>query len=209
MLMWGCSIYAQEPVVESKERMSPSVHDWFKNRELAGNLQFQGFVSQAYIATTDNDVFGNTDSGGSFGFTEAGLNALMRPMPRLQLSAQVLSRRAGHGNSATPRLDFGFADYRLYSHETNQLGVRLGRLKIRLVFITTHVMLRLHAQAYYCLNPFILIAHAILLFLRMPYTFTQTRPMLILEVLPSNLGWQGQLLVIKTLRHQCLLEKVT
>ncbi len=134
MLMWGCSIYAQEPVDETKESMSPSVRDWFKNRELPGNLQFQGFVSQAYIVTSDNDVFGNTDNGGSFGFTEAGLNALMRPMPRLQLSAQVLSRRAGNGNSATPRLDFGFADYRLYSHETSQFGVRLGRLKNPLGF---------------------------------------------------------------------------
>lgn len=129
MIMWGSSIYAQEPVDETKESMSPSVRDWFKNRELPGNLQFQGFASQAYIATSDNDVFGNTDNGGSFGFTEVGLNALMRPMPRLQLSAQVLSRRAGNGNSATPRLDFGFADYRLYSHETNQLGIRIGRLK--------------------------------------------------------------------------------
>ncbi len=134
IFMWSCSIQAEKPVDETKARMSPSVRDWFKNGELPGNLQFQGFISQAYIATSDNDVFGNTDDGGSLGFTEAGLNALMRPMSRLQLSAQVLSRRAGNGNSAIPRLDFGFADFRLYSHETNQFGMRIGRLKNPLGF---------------------------------------------------------------------------
>ena len=131
VLMWSsCSIQAEKPADETESSMSPSVRDWFKNGELPGNLQFQGFASQAFISTSDNDVFGNTDeNGGSFGFTEVGLNALMRPMPRLQLSAQVLTRRAGNGSSATPRLDFGFADYRLYSHETNQFGFRIGRLK--------------------------------------------------------------------------------
>ncbi len=131
ILLWGFSTQAQRQEQDAKNQrmMSPSVMDWFKKPDLPGNLQFQGFASQAYIATSDNDVFGNTDNGGSFGFTEVGLNASMQPMPRLQLSAQVLSRRAGNGNSATPRLDFGFADYRLYSHETNQFGIRIGRLK--------------------------------------------------------------------------------
>ncbi len=93
------------------------------------NLQIQGFASQAFISTSDNDVFGNTDNGGSFGFTEVGLNALFRPLPRLQLSGQMLSRRAGKDNTGTPRLDFAFLDYRLFSNTTNQFGVRLGRLK--------------------------------------------------------------------------------
>ncbi len=103
--------------------------NWFRKVELPGDLQIHGFASQAYIATSDNDVFGNSDKGGSFGLTEAGLNASMRPLPRLQLSAQVLSRRAGEGNSGMPRLDYGFLDYRIYSHEVNQFGIRVGRLK--------------------------------------------------------------------------------
>ncbi|MBA3756455.1 MAG: hypothetical protein H0X02_09610, partial [Nitrosomonas sp.] len=103
--------------------------NWFRTTDLPGDLQIHGFASQAYITTSDNDVFGNSDKGGSFGLTEAGLNASMRPLPRLQLSAQVLSRRAGEGNTGIPRLDYAFLDYRLYSHEVNQFGIRVGRLK--------------------------------------------------------------------------------
>ncbi|MDO9469935.1 MAG: porin [Nitrosomonas sp.] len=103
--------------------------NWFRRTDLPADLQIHGFASQAYITTSDNDVFGNSDKGGSFGFTEAGLNASVRPLPRLLLSAQVLSRRAGEGNTGMPRLDFGFLDYRIYSHEVNQFGIRVGRLK--------------------------------------------------------------------------------
>ncbi|MBX3639675.1 MAG: hypothetical protein KF888_04050 [Nitrosomonas sp.] len=103
---------------------------WFSETNFLDNLKFQGFASQAFIATSDNNVFGKTDHGGGFGFTEVGLNALFRPLPRLQLSAQMLSRRAGEGgNGGEPRLDFGFVDYLLFSHETHQFGIRVGRLK--------------------------------------------------------------------------------
>ncbi|SET00070.1 hypothetical protein SAMN05216326_1098 [Nitrosomonas marina] len=102
---------------------------WPTAKDLLDNLQIQGFASQAFMATSDNDVFGNTDEGGGFGFTELGLNALFSPHSRLQLSAQMLSRRAGKDNTGVPRLDFAFLDYRLYSHEANQFGIRFGRLK--------------------------------------------------------------------------------
>lgn len=108
--------------------------DWYRNKTLPGDLQIHGFVSQAYILTSHNDVFGNSDKGGSFGFTEAGLNASLRPLPKLLVSAQVLSRRAGEGNTGMPRLDFAFLDYRLYSHEANQFGIRVGRIKNPLGF---------------------------------------------------------------------------
>ncbi len=103
--------------------------NWFRNKELPGDLQIHGFASQGYITTSDNDVFGNSDKGGSFGLTEAGLNVSVRPLPKLQLSAQVLSRRAGKGNSGMPRLDYAILDYQLYSYEANQYGIRVGRLK--------------------------------------------------------------------------------
>ncbi|QOJ23690.1 MAG: hypothetical protein HRU78_08505 [Gammaproteobacteria bacterium] len=102
---------------------------WLRSTDRPGDLQIHGFISQAYLVTSDNDVFGNSDKGGSFGLTEAGLNASLRPLPKLQLSAQVLSRRAGEGNTGMPRLDYGFLDYRLYSHEANQFGIRVGRIK--------------------------------------------------------------------------------
>ncbi|SFE60890.1 hypothetical protein [Nitrosomonas sp. Nm166] len=114
---------------KKKSGLVNSAVNWFRNTNLPADLQIHGFASQAYITTSDNDVFGNSDNGGSFGLTEAGLNASIRPLPRLQISAQVLSRRAGKGNSGMPRLDYAFLDYRLYSHEVNQFGIRIGRLK--------------------------------------------------------------------------------
>ncbi len=115
---------------KKKPGLVSSTINWFRTTELPGDLQIHGFVSQAYIATSSNDVFGNSDNGGSFGLTEAGLNASIRPLPRLQVSAQMLSRRAGEGsNGGMPRLDYGFLDYRIYSHEVNQFGIRVGRLK--------------------------------------------------------------------------------
>lgn len=103
--------------------------DWYQKKSVQGDLQIHGFIGQSYIVTSHNDVFGNSDKGGSFGLTEAGLNASFRPLPKLLVSAQVLSRRAGEGSSGMPRLDFAFLDYRLYSHEANQFGIRAGRLK--------------------------------------------------------------------------------
>lgn len=102
---------------------------WLRSTDHPGDLQIHGFVTQAYILTSDNNFFGNSHKDGSFGLTEAGLNASVRPLPKLQLSAQVLSRRAGEGNTGMPRLDYGFLDYRLYSHEANQFGIRVGRIK--------------------------------------------------------------------------------
>ncbi len=106
-----------------------SISEWLKAMHTSGDLQAHGFISQAFIITSDNNVFGDSGNGGSFGFTEVGLNVLFRPLPRLQLSAQALSRRAGEGNSGDPRVDFAFADYRLFSQEANQFGIRVGRLK--------------------------------------------------------------------------------
>ncbi len=103
--------------------------NWLRTPELPWGLQIHGFASQSYITTSDNDVFGNSDKGGSFGFTELGLNASLRPLPRLQISAQMLSRRAGKGNTLTPRLDYAFLDYRIFSQEVHQFGIRIGRLK--------------------------------------------------------------------------------
>ncbi|PTN11007.1 hypothetical protein [Nitrosomonas aestuarii] len=131
LLGFNLSAYAQDKKEDIHYKNNDAATStWPKVKNMWDNFQIQGFASQAFIATSDNDVFGNTDQGGSFGFTEVGLNALFRPLPRLQLSGQMLSRRAGEGGTAgEPRLDFGFLDYRLFSHETHQFGIRVGRLK--------------------------------------------------------------------------------
>lgn len=97
--------------------------------ELFDGFQVHGFLSQAYILTSDNDVFGNSDEGGSLDFTETGINASWLPTGRLQLATQVLYRRAGQGNEGDVELDFGIIDYSMLTAADYQLGIRLGRIK--------------------------------------------------------------------------------
>lgn len=97
--------------------------------ELFDGFQVHGFLSQAYILTSDNRVFGKSDEGGSFGFTETGINASWLPTGRLQLATQVLYRRAGQGNEGDVELDFGLIDYSILTAADYQFGIRLGRIK--------------------------------------------------------------------------------
>ncbi|RMH13319.1 MAG: hypothetical protein D6698_14135 [Gammaproteobacteria bacterium] len=109
----------------SKSSHAASVHELLGS----GDLQFHGFVSQGFIYTSRNDVFGTSQDWGSFGLTEIGLNLLLKPTSRLQFSAQELFRRAGEGSSGDPRIDFAFVDYRLLSRVASQFGIRAGRIK--------------------------------------------------------------------------------
>jgi len=101
--------------------------------EWSETLQFHGFASQGYILTSDNRFFGDSENG-SLEFTEIGLNTSIRPIPDLQLSAQILSRRAGEGDDGNLRLDYGFLDYSPISNQSGKLGIRLGRIKNPLGF---------------------------------------------------------------------------
>lgn len=94
--------------------------------DLFESFQVHGFASQAYILTSGNNFLGDSQGNGSFEFRELGLNASLAPLPRLQLSAQLLSRARDDQNL---RLGYGIIDYSLLSNETNRLGFRLGRLK--------------------------------------------------------------------------------
>ncbi len=92
-------------------------------------LQIHGFLSQGYIRTSSNRVFGHSEGDGSLDFIEAGVNASWTPLPQLQLAAQGLFRRAGAGHEHDFELDFGLIDYALLSTADRQLGFRLGRIK--------------------------------------------------------------------------------
>ncbi len=92
------------------------------------SLQIHGFVAQAVLDTSDNRWFARYD-GTSFGFTEVGLNASLRPRPWLLLAGQVLARRAGEMYNGTPAIDFALADVSLLSSPQQHAGLRLGRIK--------------------------------------------------------------------------------
>ena len=93
------------------------------------SLQLHGFASQGYTLTSANNFWGDSSDDGTFQPTELGLNASWRPLNDLQLSAQMLSRRAGQNDEGEPRLDYGFVDYGIFSTGTDRFGLRLGRVK--------------------------------------------------------------------------------
>jgi len=98
--------------------------------ELADDIQLHGFLTQGYFLTSNNRLFGSSDKGGSFNYTEAGLAGSWQLDPDLRLAAQVLFRRAGEGHENDIELDFGLLDYTLLSAVNYRLGTRLGRIKL-------------------------------------------------------------------------------
>lgn len=92
------------------------------------SFQYQGFLGQGLVASDDNNFYGNS-SDVSLQFTEIGLNASVRPMPRLQLSGQLLSRRAGETDDGEIRIDYALADINLLTRSASQAGLRLGKIK--------------------------------------------------------------------------------
>jgi hypothetical protein len=93
-----------------------------------GMFQIHGFLTQAYVKTTDNSFFGDSEDG-SFDFRELGINASFRFSPQMMASAQVLSRSAGEMYDGSLDLDFAQFDYTFHMDEYNRLGVLLGRTK--------------------------------------------------------------------------------
>ena len=98
--------------------------------ELFDDFQIHGFLSQGYFLTSDNRLFGTSDTGGSFDYTEAGLTGSWTPDTNFRMAAQVLFRRAGSGHEHDMELDFGILDYSFFSTADYRLGLRLGRFKV-------------------------------------------------------------------------------
>ncbi len=100
--------------------------------EVFDGFQVHGFLSQGYFKTSANNIFGNSDGSGSLDFSEIGINASWIPLPRLQLSTQLISRRAGEGADGEVELDVGLADYSFLETAEARFGVRLGRVRLPL-----------------------------------------------------------------------------
>jgi hypothetical protein len=111
-LFWSCGFPERSQAVESSD-----------------DFQFHGFITQGYFLTSNNKIFGDSDSEGSFDFTEAGLNASWSLFPDLRLAGQALFRRAGVGHEYDVEVDFALLDYTILSASDFILGVRLGRFK--------------------------------------------------------------------------------
>ncbi|WP_232822187.1 hypothetical protein [Salinicola sp. CR57] len=99
--------------------------------EMADTFQVHGFMSQALIVTDHNDFFGpSSEGGGSWEYTELGLNASFRPLSNVLVAGQLLARQAGDdGELNDPELDYGVVDYQFLTDNENTVGVQFGRFK--------------------------------------------------------------------------------
>ncbi|MCP4407502.1 MAG: hypothetical protein GY807_07030 [Gammaproteobacteria bacterium] len=95
---------------------------------LPNSVQIHGFASLGYFNTSENNFFGDTKGNGDVDFWELGINGSWRARPDLQLSLQVVSRKAGKTDDGDPRIDYGFVDYSFLSDLENLWGLRLGRV---------------------------------------------------------------------------------
>jgi hypothetical protein len=93
-----------------------------------GIFQVHGFVTQAYVKTTENQFFGDSKDG-SFDFRELGINVSYRLSPSTLLAAQLLSRRAGEMYDGSIDLDYAHIDHTLHMDEDSRIGIILGRNK--------------------------------------------------------------------------------
>jgi hypothetical protein len=88
-------------------------------------LAIHAFVSQGFLKTTKNNYLGQS-SGGSFDFTEVGINFTKGLTEDLRVGMQLFARDLGRIGNYKPTFDWYYLDY----HFKDWLGFRAGRTKI-------------------------------------------------------------------------------
>ncbi|MGR8979934.1 MAG: hypothetical protein ACU84H_07595 [Gammaproteobacteria bacterium] len=99
-----------------------------ENNWLPDSIQIHGFLSQGFLHTSDNNFFGESDDSISTDFRELGLNGSWKIMSDLQVAMQVVYRNAGDTDDSDFRIDYGVANYNLFSSESSLLSLRGGRV---------------------------------------------------------------------------------
>ncbi len=90
------------------------------------SIQIHGFLSQGYLKTdTNNALFADTSSNGTFEFNEFGLNIASQVNDNLRVGIQLLSRDMGDIGNNEVEIDWAYGDY----NYRNWLGLRAGKMK--------------------------------------------------------------------------------
>jgi hypothetical protein len=89
-----------------------------------GGIEINGFISQGYLTTSDNNFMGNT-SEGSFEFNEIGINFGKELIENMRVGVQLFSRDLGNYGNNEITVDWAYGDYRW----KDWLGVRVGKIK--------------------------------------------------------------------------------
>jgi len=91
----------------------------------APSLDFHGFASQGFLASTKYNYLANNTKNGSFKFSEAAINVSMNPFPRTHIAAQGFLFDVGNVGEYYPALDYASVDYTF----CDEFGVRAGRIR--------------------------------------------------------------------------------
>jgi len=97
---------------------------------ISDKIQLNGFISQGFIYSSENDFIPQSSENGSFEFSEIGLTFAVDVSKKLRLGFQLLARDFGPIGNHQIELDWGFADYRF----SNSFGIRVGKVKMPLGF---------------------------------------------------------------------------
>ncbi len=89
-------------------------------------LQINGFVSQGYLNTWDNNYLIPRSVNGSAEFTEVAITVVAQPQDKLRVGIQFLARNFGDTGNDFVSVDWAYGDYRW----RDWMGVRLGKVKM-------------------------------------------------------------------------------
>jgi hypothetical protein len=87
-------------------------------------IDFHGFASQGFLASTDYNYLGKTTDG-SGQLTEAGVNASYSPFNRTRITVQGFAFDTGRVGNMVPFLDYASLEYTF----SDSIGIRAGRVR--------------------------------------------------------------------------------
>ncbi len=103
---------------------STAAHAWELDLGNNQKIDFHGFASQGFIASTDYNYLGKSTDG-SFQFTEAGINASYSPFNRTRITVQGFAFDTGKIGNMEPFLDYASIEYTFNDY----VGIRAGRVR--------------------------------------------------------------------------------
>jgi len=97
--------------------------EWFQRNN------WNAFISQTAVYTSDYNFLSQSDDRLSFDMWEAGLLMSTAVKEKLTFSAQVLGRKVSDASGDDYRVDYAFFSYPFYQTMRDTIGVRLGRIR--------------------------------------------------------------------------------
>ena len=96
----------------------------------SGDVQIHGFVSQGYLRTTENNVYGTNTTDGTFDFNEVGVNFTATPIDRLRVGVQIFAQNLGVYGKGKPQVDWAYGEYELNTGNSDfTASLSAGRVK--------------------------------------------------------------------------------